>query len=77
MPREEAKKKSEAKIKQITDLMAMLKIEPKAAQKLTQAGFIENVVLFMDREEYPEDPYQKDGPAPGHAPIIPHAPHVK
>lgn len=56
--------RSREKIAQITTLAKQLQVVFKAKQHVDQDGFIENTVIFVDNENYP----QEETPAPAEAP---------
>lgn len=55
MKKEQIKESTNKKINQIIDLARLLKIEISAKQMITDKGTIENIVYFIDTEEYPEE----------------------
>jgi len=65
---QEMQAKSNAKLKQITDLMALLHLRVEARQHIDQNGFIQNVVFWSDDEKYvpaPAAPAAPEGPTGG------------
>ena len=56
MTDKEKKQISQAKIKQILDLAKVLQIEIVMKKRLQKTGYIEDVIVFLDHEVYPEEP---------------------
>lgn len=54
MTPEEIKAKTDAKVKQITDLCTLLKISFSAEEVMLPSGLIKKVVYYVDMEEYPK-----------------------
>ena len=44
-----------AKINKVLELCKLLKLEITPKQQLDNNGYINNIILFMDMEKYPED----------------------
>lgn len=61
MSDEEKRAKSGVKLKQITDLMALLHVRVEAKQRIDDNGIIENIVFWSDHEQYPSAPTLPDG----------------
>lgn len=58
-------KASAAKVKQVTDLMKLLHLRTEVRTKMNQQGFIEDMVFWIDDEEYPSTiPIPAVDPAP-------------
>jgi hypothetical protein len=55
MIEQEARKKSQEKIAQITNLAKVLKVEINAEQVISKNNVIKTVVVFTDTEEYDID----------------------
>jgi len=55
MKQEEKQAKSQAKVKEITDLCQKLQIVISAEQMITEQGFIKQVVYYNDTEKYEID----------------------
>lgn len=70
MTPEKMRAKSAAKVKQVLELMKVLQIKAEARERISQDGFIENVVFYVDYEEYPapapepEEKPAEQAPAP-------------
>jgi hypothetical protein len=52
MTRQEVNKKTDEKVSTIKVLCEQLKIQLSAKQAITNQGFIENIVYFLDTEKY-------------------------
>ncbi len=55
MKPEEMQKKSAEKVKAINTLCKQLEVEILAKQSITEQGFIENIVFYLDTEKYDLD----------------------
>lgn len=53
MTPEQMQKRSGEKVKQVLDLMKLLNINTEVRTKMDKGGFIEDVVFWIDNEEYP------------------------
>jgi len=51
----EIKAKSQEKMKKVYELMQQLEVKPEVKRKLMPSGFIEEMVVFVDMEQYPMD----------------------
>lgn len=60
MTKQEIKAKSDAKIKQITDLCELLKITLTAEEVVLPGGLIRKAVYYFDNEQYPQDEPTKE-----------------
>lgn len=56
MTPDEMRARSKEKVKMITDLARTLHIKIECREKITEEGFIEKVIFFVDNEKYPEAP---------------------
>ncbi len=56
MTPDEMRAKSAAKVKQILELMKVLEIRAEAKDHISQDGFIEKLVYWIDDEKYPAPP---------------------
>ncbi len=56
---DDVQKYSAGKVKQIQDLMGVLKVEAHAKQRVNENGIIEGVVFYMDRETYTVEEAEK------------------
>lgn len=56
MTTQEMQKRSQEKVKQIHELMKLLQVNAECREQVTQQGFIERVVYWVDYEKYPQDP---------------------
>lgn len=45
---------SAAKLRQVTELMKVLHMRVEARERVTENGFIEKVVFWIDDEQYPQ-----------------------
>lgn len=63
MKPEQMKERSAEKMKQVLELMKILHIRVEAKQVLTQNGFLENTVYWIDDEKYPAEPVVEIPPA--------------
>lgn len=52
MTKEEIKKKTEEKVQAIKKLCIQLEMELVSKQMITENGFIENIIYFLDMEKY-------------------------
>ena len=59
MTKEEIKKRSQEKIKQINDLYKELEVVVTAEEMLDERGIIKKVVYYTDTENYPLDKEEK------------------
>lgn len=76
MSPDEMRSTSAQKVKQVMALMKVLHLEVTAKQKITEQGFVENVVFWVDNEQYPSPEPVPTG-ATGEAPTAEAAPdHV-
>lgn len=55
MTKDEINEKTNAKVKQITDLCSLLQITISAEEVVTEGGFIKKVLYYLDNEKYPEE----------------------
>lgn len=55
MTEKEMRAASQAKVKQVMELMRVLHLEVEARQKINQQGFIEQVIFWVDNEKYQTD----------------------
>lgn len=56
MKPEEIHASSQAKLKQITDLMALLKMTVEPRERINEQGFIEKTIYWIDHEKYEQHP---------------------
>lgn len=68
MTAQEMMNKSSAKVKQVNDLMTLLHIRVEARERITDQGFIEKLVFWIDDEKYPQAPAKVEGPEGAEAP---------
>ena len=54
MTPQEIKAKTDAKVKQVTDLCDLLKLSLSAEEVVTPSGIIRKVIYYLDMEEYPK-----------------------
>lgn len=59
MTKQEIQTSTNDKISKIIELAKQLKIQISAKQAMVKGNFIESVVYFLDKEEYPQDPIIK------------------
>jgi len=52
MTQEEIQKSTQNKLQKIEVLLKQLQMVPSAKQRLSQEGYLENIVLFTDIEKY-------------------------
>ncbi len=52
----EIQAKSREKLQKINDLIKELNVKSEVKQRVMPNGFIEDLVIFIDLEEYPMDP---------------------
>lgn len=69
MTPQEMQAKSADKVKQIMSLMSVLHVRVEARERITEQGFIEKLVFWIDEEKYPEAAAgtTPTGPAADHA----------
>lgn len=60
MTKEEIQKKTDSKVRSINTLADSLKVEIIARQMVGQDGFINTVIYYYDKEEYPQDKVEED-----------------
>lgn len=46
--------RSSEKVKQVLDLMKLLSIKVEARERMSEGGFIEKIVFYIDEEKYSE-----------------------
>lgn len=56
MTPQEMQARSKEKVKQMMDLAKVLNLKIEARQRISQEGFIEHVVFWIDEEKYPAMP---------------------
>ena len=56
--------KSQQKVQAIKTLCTQLQVDIIGKQMITESGFVENTVLYMDREQYPVDKEEPKVPEP-------------
>jgi hypothetical protein len=54
MTPEQMRENSGTKVHQITELMKTLHLRVEARQRINEQGFLENVVFWIDEEQYPQ-----------------------
>lgn len=62
MTPEEMQTRSREKVDKIISMMKLMHVRIEAKQHITQQGFIENVVYWVDDEKYPPAPVEERGP---------------
>lgn len=53
MTPEQMQARSQQKVKQVFDLMKLLHLKVEARERITEQGFIERIVFWVDDEQYP------------------------
>ncbi len=53
MTPKETQARSGEKVKQVTDLMALLHLRVEAKERIDQHGFLEKTIFWIDDEKYP------------------------
>lgn len=66
MTPEQMRDRSASKVKQIMDMMRILSVRVEARERITESGFIEKIVYWIDDEAYVPPP-EETGPTGGTA----------
>lgn len=56
MTQEQIKEHAKKKVHQAMQVLKTLNLEPQARQRVSKDGFIEQVIFWLDHEEYQTDP---------------------
>lgn len=73
MTQDEIRGKTKEKVDKVRTLCAELKMKLVVKTRITEDGFIEDHVVFIDLERYPEEPEAAKGPAGG-SPVVTRGP---